>query len=62
MIQSRIEYMLHNPIQYPVHSPQLPNTFTNKESVAQEDSLHNLSIEKLYSLPSTVEGGREGGY
>ena len=36
-----LEYMLHNPIQYPVHSPQLPNTFTNKESVAQEDSLHN---------------------
>ena len=43
--------------------PIVPNTFSNKESIAQEDSLHNL-LEKVYFLYSIVclgGGGRGGG-
>ena len=36
--------------------PIVPNTFSNKESIAQEDSLHNL-LEKVYFLYSIVWGG-----
>ena len=41
--------------------PIVPNTFSNKESIAQEDSLHNL-LEKVYFLYSIVWGGGGGGY
>ena len=38
----------------------VPNTFSNTESIAQEESLHNL-LKKFIPYPSTVEGGGEGG-
>ena len=34
----------------------VPNTFSNKESIAHKESLHNL-LEKVYSLYSIVGGG-----
>ena len=34
----------------------VPNTFSNKESIAKEDSLHN-KFKKFIYLPSTVEEG-----
>ena len=37
----------------------VPNTFSNTESIAQEESLHN-QLKKINHYPSTVEGG--GGY
>ena len=36
--------------------PIVPNTFSNKESIAHKDSLHNL-LEKVYSLYSIDRGG-----
>ena len=50
-----------DPIQHPQYICQykiqniVPNTFSNKESIAHKDSLHNL-LEKV-SLYSIVEGG-----
>ena len=34
----------------------VPNTFSNTESIAQEESLHNLLKQFIHS-PSIVEGG-----
>ena len=34
----------------------VPNTFSNTESIAQEESLHNL-LKKFIHSPSIVEGG-----
>ena len=34
----------------------MPNTFSNTESIAQEESLHN-QLKKINHYPSTVEGG-----
>ena len=34
----------------------VPNTFSNTESIAQEESLHN-QLKKINHYPSTVEGG-----
>ena len=45
------QYICQNKIQ-----PIVPNTFSNKESITQEDSLHNL-LEKVYFLYSIVWGG-----
>ena len=39
--------------------PIVPNTFSNKESIAHKDSLHNL-LEKVYSLYFIVRGGGRG--
>ncbi len=35
---------------------RIPNTFTNKESVAEEDSRHN-QLKKIICSPSIVSGG-----
>ncbi len=52
-IQSRIPNTLANT----KCSPYIvPNTFSNKESIAREDSLHN-QLKKIIYLPSTVEEG-----
>ena len=54
-----------DPIQNPQYICQykiqniVPNTFSNTESIAQEESLHNL-LKKFIPYPSTVEGG--GGF
>ena len=37
----------------------VPNTFSNKESIAQEDSLHN-QLKNFISYPLIVWGGGEG--
>ena len=37
-----------------------PNTFSNKESIAQEDSLHN-QLNNFISYPLIVWGGGVGG-
>ena len=53
------QYIYQYKIQY-----ILPNTFTNKESIAQEDSLHN-QLKNFISYPLIVwggEGGRGGGF
>ena len=34
----------------------VPNTFSNKESIAHKESLHN-QLKKINHYPSTVEGG-----
>ena len=57
---------IHLPIQNPAHSAQyicqykiqpiVPNTFSNKESIAHKESLHN-QLKKFISFPSIVEGG-----
>ena len=55
-----------DPIQNPQYIYQykiqniVPNTFSNKESIAQEESLHN-QLKKINQYPSTVEGGEGGG-
>ena len=55
-----------DPIQNPQYIYQykiqniVPNTFSNKESIAQEESLHN-QLKKINQYPSTVEGGGGGG-
>ena len=51
------QYIYQYKIQY-----ILPNTFTNKESIAQEDSLHN-QLKNFISYPLIVwgGGGRGGG-
>ena len=55
-----IHYPQYNNIyifQYKIQSI-VPNTFTNnKESVAQEASLHNQSIDNFYLLPLNCRGG-----
>ena len=38
----------------------VPNTFSNKESIAQEDSLHN-QLKNFISYPLIVWGGGGGG-
>ena len=54
-----------DPIQNPQYIYQykiqniVPNTFSNTESIAQEESLHN-QLKKINHYPSTVEGGGEG--
>ena len=54
-----------DPIQNPQYIYQykiqniVPNTFSNKESIAQEESLHN-QLKKINQYPSTVEGGGGG--
>ena len=51
-----------DPIQNPQYICQykiqniVPNTFSNTESIAQEESLHN-QLKKINHYPSTVEGG-----
>ena len=42
--------------------PIVPNTFSNKESIAHKDSIHNLLnlLEKVYSLYFIVRGGGRG--
>ena len=37
----------------------VPNTFSNKESIAHKESLHNL-LKKFIHFPSIVEGGAGG--
>ena len=49
------QYIYQYKIQY-----ILPNTFTNKESIAQEDSLHN-QLKNFISYPLIVWGGEGGG-
>ena len=49
------QYIYQYKIQY-----ILPNTFTNKESIAQEDSLHN-QLKNFISYPLIVWGGGGGG-
>ena len=55
-----------DPIQNPQYICQykiqniVPNTFSNTESIAQEESLHN-QLKKINHYPSTVEGGGGGG-
>ena len=34
----------------------VPNTFSNKESIAHKESLHNL-LKKFIHFPSIVKGG-----
>ena len=54
-----------DPIQNPQYIYQykiqniVPKTFSNTESIAQEESLHN-QLKKINHYPSTVEGG--GGF
>ena len=54
-----------DPIQNPQYIYQykiqniVPNTFSNKESIAHKESLHN-QLKKINHYPSTVEGGGEG--
>ena len=52
-----LQYIYQYKIQYII-----PNTFSNKESIAQEDSLHN-QLKNFISYPLIVwgGGGREGG-
>ena len=56
-----------DPIQNPQYIYQykiqniVPNTFSNTESIAQEESLHN-QLKKINHYPSTVEGGGGGGF
>ena len=45
------QYICQYKIQYIV-----PNTFSNKESIAHKESLHNL-LKKFIHSPSIVEGG-----
>ena len=50
------QYIYQYKIQYII-----PNTFSNKESIAQEDSLHN-QLKNFISYPLIVwGGGGEGG-
>ena len=49
------QYIYQYKIQYII-----PNTFTNKESIAQEDSLHN-QLKNFISYPLIVWGGGRGG-
>ena len=55
-----------DPIQNPQYICQykiqsiVPNTFSKKESIAQQASLQN-EIKQFIYLPSTVEGGRGRG-
>ena len=49
------QYIYQYKIQYII-----PNTFSNKESIAQEDSLHN-QLKNFISYPLIVWGGGEGG-
>ncbi len=49
------QYTYQNKIQ-----PIVPNTFTNTESITQEDSLHNLMKKFISYLPLNSLGG--GGY
>ena len=51
------QYIYQYKIQYII-----PNTFSNKESIAQEDSLHN-QLKNFISYPLIVwgGGGRGGG-
>ena len=53
--ESWVQYICQYKIQ-----PIVPNTFSNKESIAHKDSVHNL-LEKVFSLYSIVWGGRGGG-
>jgi len=49
------QYIYQYKIQYII-----PNTFSNKESIAQEDSLHN-QLKNFISYPLIVWGGRGRG-
>ena len=49
------QYIYQYKIQYII-----PNTFSNKESIAQEDSLHN-QLKNSISYPLIVWGGEGGG-
>ena len=49
------QYIYQYKIQYII-----PNTFSNKESIAQEDSLHN-QLKNFISYPLIVWGGGGGG-
>ena len=49
------QYIYQYKIQYII-----PNTFSNKESIAQEDSLHN-QLKNFISYPLIVWGGGERG-
>ena len=53
--ESWAQYIYQYKIQYII-----PNTFSNKESIAQEDSLHN-QLKNFISYPLIVWGGGEGG-
>ena len=50
-----LQYICQYKIQYII-----PNTFSNKESIAQEDSLHN-QLKNFISYPLIVWGGGGGG-
>ncbi len=41
---------------HPKIQSKIPNTFSNTESIAKEESLHN-QLKKINHYPSTVEGG-----
>ena len=49
--ESWAQYIYQYKIQYII-----PNTFSNKESIAQEDSLHN-QLKNFISYPLIVWGG-----
>ena len=53
--ESWAQYIYQYKIQYII-----PNTFSNKESIAQEDSLHN-QLKNFISYPLIVWGGGGGG-